>query len=63
VLIGIGVEVGLLTLFMYLPPLQRVFGVSPIHPHAWGVLLVFPLLLFFAEEARKLAVRRVWRAV
>jgi magnesium-transporting ATPase (P-type) len=62
VLIGIGVEVGLLTLFMYLPPLQRVFGVSPIHPHAWGVLLVFPLFLFFAEEARKLAVRRVWRA-
>jgi hypothetical protein len=40
------------------PLLQRVFGVSAIHPYGWAVLLIFPCLLFLAEEGRKALVRR-----
>ena len=58
VLVGIVVELTLLVLFIQTPLLQRVFGVSPIHPYGWAVLLIFPCLLFLAEEGRKLLVRR-----
>ncbi len=59
VLVGIVVELGLLILFMQIPPFQRVFGVSPIHPYGWAVLIVFPCLLLLAEEGRKALVRRL----
>jgi len=59
VLVGIVVELTLLVLFIQTPLLQRVFGVSPIHPYGWAVLLIFPCLLFLAEEGRKALVRRL----
>jgi magnesium-transporting ATPase (P-type) len=58
VLVGILVELGLLALFMQVPLLQRVFGLTPIHPYGWAVLLIFPCLIFLAEEGRKALVRR-----
>jgi len=59
VLVGIVVELTLLVLFIQTPLLQKVFGVSPIHPYGWAVLLIFPCLLFLAEEGRKALVRRL----
>jgi calcium-translocating P-type ATPase len=58
VLVGIVVELTLLVLLMQTPLLQRVFGVSAIHPVGWAVLLIFPCLLFLAEEGRKALLRR-----
>jgi Ca2+-transporting ATPase len=58
VLFGIVVELTLLILLMQSPVLQTVFGVTAIHPVGWAVLLIFPCLIFFAEEARKALVRR-----
>jgi magnesium-transporting ATPase (P-type) len=62
VLLGILVELGLLTLFMHVPLLQRVFGLSPIQSKEWALLLLFPLLLIAAEEGRKALLRRLSRA-
>ncbi len=59
VLVGIAVELTLLALFMQVPLFQRVFGLRPIHPHGWAVLLIFPCLVFLAEEGRKAVVRRL----
>lgn len=58
VLGGILVELFLLNLFMQIPLLQTVFGVSPLHLHEWGLLLISPPLLFLAEEGRKALIRR-----
>jgi magnesium-transporting ATPase (P-type) len=58
VLVGIVVELTLLVLLMQTPLLQRVFGVTAIHPYGWAVLLIFPCLIFLAEEGRKALVRR-----
>ena len=54
-------EVLLLTAVIALPPLRGLFELEPVHPRYWPVLAAFPLLFLGAEEARKLAVRRLLR--
>ncbi len=51
-------EVAVLAALMYIPSLGRVFGTAPPPPALLPLLFLWPFLLLWAEEARKLAVRR-----
>jgi magnesium-transporting ATPase (P-type) len=61
-LIGIIVEVALLLLLIYAPPLQSVFGLAPLGIEHWSLLAAFGPLLFICEEVRKAVWRRFSRA-
>ena len=55
---GIAAELTLLFVLIYTPPLRTVFGLAPLAPWHWLLLLSFgPVLLFF-EEGRKALRRR-----
>jgi magnesium-transporting ATPase (P-type) len=56
---GIVVEISLLLILIYVLPLRTMFGLAPLAPAHWLLLLTFgPLLLFF-EECRKALRRRM----
>jgi len=57
-LLAIAAEIALLLALVYVPPLARVFGMSPPSPRQWSVLLAFPPAILLAEETRKWVVRR-----
>jgi magnesium-transporting ATPase (P-type) len=57
-LAGIAFEVGLLAALAYTPGLQDAFHMGPIGLWEWLLLLFWPPLVLFAEEARKAIVRR-----
>ncbi len=61
VIIGILGELLLINLFIYVTPFQKVFGLAPIGLKEWGFLFIFTPVLFFAEEIRKLIMRRMRR--
>jgi magnesium-transporting ATPase (P-type) len=61
-LIGIVVEIALLLLLIYAPPLQSVFGLAPLGIEHWFLLAAFGPLLLICEEGRK-AVRRLFSRV
>jgi len=57
-LIGaVAVEALVLLMFVYLPPVQRVLGHNPLDFPQWALVLITPLILLGAEEARKAVVR------
>jgi magnesium-transporting ATPase (P-type) len=60
--IGIVVEVTLLLLLIYAPPLQSVFGLAPLGIEHWVLLVAFGPLLYVCEEGRKAVWRRVSQA-
>jgi magnesium-transporting ATPase (P-type) len=57
-LVGIAFELALAAALVYVPGLNGVFHQSPIGPWHWLFLLVWPPVVFGAEEARKAFVRR-----
>jgi Ca2+-transporting ATPase len=57
-LVGIVVEVTLVSLLMYFPPLRRIFELAPLPLHFWLIIFAFPPVMFLAEEARKVFMRR-----
>jgi magnesium-transporting ATPase (P-type) len=57
-LVGILVELILLSLLMYVPPLRKIFELAPLPLRFWGFICLFPPLFFLAEEGRKALVRR-----
>ncbi len=57
-LIGIAIEIILIFLIVYLPPLQHIFSTAPLYLNDWLILLPFAALLLFADELRKWLVRR-----
>jgi magnesium-transporting ATPase (P-type) len=61
-LIGIAVEIALLLLLIYAPPLQEVFGLAPLGIEHWSLLAAFGPLLLVCEEGRKAVWRRLSRA-
>ena len=61
-LIGIMVEVALLLLLIYAPPLQSVFGLAPLGIEHWLLLAAFGPLLLVCEVGRKAVWRRFSRA-
>ena len=56
-LLGVGVEVGLLLLIVYTPFGHWGLGTRPLPLWIWEVLLLGAIGLFLAEEARKLFFR------
>lgn len=61
-LVGIVFELALLLVLVYVPALQGMFHMQALDPKAWLLLILWPPLVFFAEEARKAIFRRrVWR--
>jgi magnesium-transporting ATPase (P-type) len=59
-LAGIGVEIALLALIVYTPPLASIFGLAPLGLAHWAFLAPFAPLLLALEEARKaLGARRI----
>jgi Ca2+-transporting ATPase len=49
---------GMIASISYAPPLQALFHTGPLSVADWALLFGFGLVLFCAEEARKLIVRR-----
>jgi Ca2+-transporting ATPase len=55
---GVGVEIGLIMLLIYLPPLASVFQHAPLPPVFWLWLALYPLILYSLEWIRKSLARR-----
>ncbi len=58
---AVAAEVALLAALIGVPPLRGVFDLEPIDPEYWPVIAAFTPLFLLAEEARKLASRRLAR--
>jgi potassium/sodium efflux P-type ATPase len=58
-LAGIAFELALLLALVYIPAFQGIFHMRPYDPRAWLLLIVWPVFVFGAEEARKAVMR--WR--
>lgn len=56
-LAAIGIELALLALLVYAPPLASVFGLAPLALRHWLLLAAFVPVVLFLEEGRKAAVR------
>jgi magnesium-transporting ATPase (P-type) len=56
---GIAAQVGILSMIVYLPWLQPIFGTTALGPLDWGYLLLVTLVVLAAEEVRKLVLRSV----
>jgi magnesium-transporting ATPase (P-type) len=57
VLVGIAVELTLLSLLMYLPFLHDLFNTAPLGLREWGFLLIWPFVIFLIDESRKAIIR------
>ena len=58
IIFGIISQITILALIVYVPPLQRVFGTTALGLNDWAFLIGLALVVIFAEEIRKLLVRR-----
>ena len=57
-LVGIVTEIAFAALLVYLPPLQGIFGTAPLHPVELAILAPFPLIVWGADELRRMLLRR-----
>jgi magnesium-transporting ATPase (P-type) len=58
-LIGaIAAELALAAVFVYAPPLQSLLGTAGLPPHDLALLLVYPVVVWGADELRRFFVRR-----
>lgn len=56
--LGIVVEIILIMLLVYLPPLQNVFHTAPLKISDWLFLCIWPPVILLVEELRKMFLRR-----
>jgi magnesium-transporting ATPase (P-type) len=56
--LGVGIEIGLIMLLIYVPPLARVFQHAPLPPIFWLWLGLYPFILYSLEWIRKSLARR-----
>jgi hypothetical protein len=56
-LIGIGTELILINILIYVPPFQALFEEGPVPPVWWLLLIWYAPALFLLEEGRKAIVR------
>ena len=59
---GILAELLFAAALIYLPPLQDLFGTAPLGPVELGILAVFPVVVWGADEVRRARLRRRSRA-
>lgn len=55
---GLVFEILLTIALMYVPPMANFFGMAPLGLAEWLFVAPFPFIIFFAEELRKLVVRK-----
>ena len=60
---GILFEILLITLIIYLPPLQAVFQTAPLSPVCWLYLICCPIPIVALDELRKLLLRKKQRKI
>jgi sodium/potassium-transporting ATPase subunit alpha len=58
ILVGIMVEIVLIMLFVYVPPIQAMLGTQSLGLKEWLFLVPFAVFLFVAEEFRKYILRK-----
>ena len=58
VLLGIGVELLLVSLIMYVPFLQEIFGTAPISIQDWLFLFILPPVFIVFDEIDKIRLRK-----
>jgi magnesium-transporting ATPase (P-type) len=58
VLWGITAELAIISLLIYTPFLQKVFGLAPLGFREWAFLFAFAPLLLIMEEGRKWLLRK-----
>ena len=57
-LAGFAMELALMAALIYVPPLRRLFEEGPLPLKYWLFLMLYPPVMFLAEEGRKAFVRR-----
>lgn len=57
-LVGILVELTLISILIYVPPFQSIFEHGPLPLKYWAFLAIYPPAMFLAEEGRKMFLRR-----
>ncbi|MEL7610215.1 MAG: cation-transporting P-type ATPase [Bacillota bacterium] len=53
ILVGIAVEISLLSILMYFPPLHELFNTAPLELREWAILAVIPFVVLLLDETRK----------
>jgi magnesium-transporting ATPase (P-type) len=57
-LAGFAAELAIIAAMIYVPPLRRLFEEGPLPLKYWLFLMLYPPVMFLAEEGRKAFVRR-----
>jgi magnesium-transporting ATPase (P-type) len=57
-LAGFAAELALIAALIYVPPLRALFEEGPLPLKYWFILMLYPPVMFLAEEGRKAFVRR-----
>ena len=55
---GIGFSLAFAALLIYAPPLHSLFGTAPLTPAQLATVLPFPIIVWGADETRRLLIRR-----
>lgn len=59
ILVGIASQLVILSLIVYVPILQHIFGTTALGPSDWGFLIILPISVVLAEEVRKFLSRHL----
>lgn len=57
--LGIASQISIISLLIYAPPMQALFGTTPLGPFEWAFLGLLAVIVVFAEEIRKLFTRKL----
>jgi magnesium-transporting ATPase (P-type) len=57
--LGIASQISIISLLIYAPPMQALFGTAPLGPFEWAFLAVLAVIIVFVEEIRKWFTRRL----
>jgi magnesium-transporting ATPase (P-type) len=57
--LGIASQISIISLLIYAPPMQALFGTAPLGPFEWAFLALLAVVVVFAEEIRKWFTRRL----
>ena len=59
ILVGIAAQISILSIIVYVPFLQSLFGTTELGVAEWAYLLLLPVAVILAEEVRKLLARHL----
>jgi magnesium-transporting ATPase (P-type) len=57
---AIGLVIVLQVMFTYVPFMQNLFGVAPIHPASWTRIVLVTAAALFIVETEKFMLRKFW---